>query len=60
VMSIMPSGLYKDGSGIQLIVCRRFSSHFVNQPESVGLSHSWRKCFENKGFSGSAGNEKPT
>jgi hypothetical protein len=43
----------------QVIVCKRFSSNSINQQERAGLSHSRRKCFENKGFSGSAGNKRP-
>jgi hypothetical protein len=58
VMSIMPSGLYKDGSGIQLVVCRRFSSHFLNQRARAGLSRNRKKCFEIKALSSSAGTER--
>jgi hypothetical protein len=36
-MSIMSGEPYKDGYCIQLIVCKRLSSHFVNQPGKEGL-----------------------
>ena len=52
--------LYTFACHEQLIVCKRLSSHFVNQPERAGLPQSRQKCFENKDFSGSAGSERPT
>jgi hypothetical protein len=44
----------------QSIVCKRFSSLSINQRKRGGLPCSRRKCFENKDFSGSTGNERRT
>jgi hypothetical protein len=52
--------LYKVSSRVQRIVCKRFSSLFVNQRKRGGLPCTQRKCFENKDFSGSPGNERRT
>ncbi len=59
-MSIMSGEPYKDGYCIQLIVCKRFSSLFVNQRKRGGLPCSRRKSFGNKDFSASTGNERRT
>jgi hypothetical protein len=46
--------LYNIGSWDEPIVCKRFSSHFVNQPQRGGLPQVLEKWLKNKGVSDSA------
>jgi hypothetical protein len=50
----LPERLYTFAYHEQLIVCKRFSSHFVNQPQRGGLPQVLQKWLKNKELSDSA------